>query len=183
MGLLQKLTGRRRHPADASGAPAHWPENSPQADSKNTGRHASGGWFSLFAGKALAGPDAASGPLPDLSEALRSHRRKTRHEWLDSAPIQTELLNAFNDVFDETMTDGLGLADAAPPDNLLAVTPPAFPSPAIQSPAIQSPDVQSPAVQAPVVTPSLGADPADQPTQADDGEMPDGFTMLFRAHG
>ena len=173
MGLLQKLTGRRRHPADVSGGPAHWPKNSPQADSKNTARPASGGWFSLFAGKALARPEAASGPLPDLSEALRSHRRKTRHEWLDSAPIQTELLNAFNDVFDETMTDGLGLADAASPDNLLAVTPPAFPSPAVQSPAIQSPEI----------TPSLGADPADQPTEADEGEMPDGFTMLFRAHG
>jgi hypothetical protein len=168
MGLLQKLTGFRHHPAEDMGATGHCPAHSAHTDSKPGRQRAKGGWFALFADKALDGPETASGPLPDLSEALRSHRRKTRHEWLDSAPVQTELLEAFHDVFDETMTDGLGLSDAAGPDNLLAVPSPAQPSPMSNPPMLNS---------------AIEAAPADQPTEAAEEEVPDGFTMLFRAHG
>lgn len=178
MGLLQKLTGRRHHPADDKGAAAprpaisrptiSRPTNSRPTDDKFRSQRGNRGWFALFAGRALAEAEPASGPLPDLSEALRCHRRKTRHEWLDSAPVQSELLEAFNGVFDEAMTDGLGLADATGPDILPSDIPPA------DIPLANIP---------PAGTPALAAEPADQQADAAEEEMPDGFTMLFRAHG
>ena len=173
MGLLQKLTGRRHHPADDKGAAAPQPAISQPAisrptDDKSRSQRGNRGWFALFAGRALAEAEPASGPLPDLSEALRCHRRKTRHEWLDSAPVQSELLEAFNGVFDEAMTDGLGLPDATGPDILPSDIPPAD---------IPLADIP------PAGTPALAAEPADQQADAAEEEMPDGFTMLFRAHG
>jgi len=173
MGLLQKLTGRRHHPADDKGAAAPQPAISQPAisrptDDKSRSQRGNRAWFALFAGRALAEAEPASGPLPDLSEALRCHRRKTRHEWLDSAPVQSELLEAFNGAFDEAMTDGLGLPDATGPDILPSDIPPAD---------IPLADIP------PAGTPALAAEPADQQADAAEEEMPDGFTMLFRAHG
>ena len=177
MGLLQKLTGRRHHPADDKGAAAPQPAISRPTisrptDDKSRSQRGNRGWFALFAGRALAEAEPASGPLPDLSEALRCHRRKTRHEWLDSAPAQSELLEAFNGVFDEAMTDGLGLTDATGPD-----IPPSDIPPADILADIPLADIP------PAGTPALAAEPADQQADAAEEEMPDGFTMLFRAHG
>jgi hypothetical protein len=191
MGLLQKLTGRRHHPvddADDKGAAAprpaisrptiSRPTNSRPTDDKFRSQRGNRGWFALFAGRALAEAEPASGPLPDLSEALRCHRRKTRHEWLDSAPVQSELLEAFNGVFDEAMTDGLGLADATgpdiPPSDILPADIPPADIPLADNPPSDIP---------PAGTPALAAEPADQQADAAEEEMPDGFTMLFRAHG
>jgi hypothetical protein len=183
MGLLQKLTGRRHHPADDKGAAAPQPAISRPAisrptDDKSRSQRGNRGWFALFAGRALAEAEPASGPLPDLSEALRCHRRKTRHEWLDSAPVQSELLEAFNGVFDEAMTDGLGLADATgpdiPPSDILPADIPPADIPLADNPPSDIP---------PAGTPALAAEPADQQADAAEEEMPDGFTMLFRAHG
>ena len=161
MGLLQKLTGQRDRPTGEEGAAASFapkPQQPANPHTQNSGQRANGGWFALFAGKMLDASQPAPGPLPDLSEALRTHRRKTRHEWLDSAPVQNEVLESFNGVFDETMTDGLGLADATGPETLLAGDPSDL-------------------------SPSVGAETTELPPQTDEEEMPDGFTMLFRAHG
>lgn len=182
MGLLQKLTGRRHHPADDKGAAAprpaiSRPTISRPTDDKFRSQRGNRGWFALFAGRALAEGEPASGPLPDLSEALRCHRRKTRHEWLDSAPVQSELLEAFNGVFDEAMTDGLGLADATGPD-----IPPSD-IPLADNPPSDIPLADILADIPPAGTPALAAEPADQQADAAEEEMPDGFTMLFRAHG
>lgn len=101
--------------------------------------------------------------VPDLSGALRAHRQKVKRDWLDSAPVQMELMESFDSVFDEMMGDGLPLSDRA--DNpVLELVEGDLPVPLANRSRTDH-----------ILAEEMAGD--------DDGDGADGFAILFRANG